>query len=217
MRKIYLSLFLSVVCVAANAQIAAFRFHGQLLEDNSLVVVEAEEDDFGELSCMTNPYSNPTNGLQFVNLTGGDLTGNSTLTITSNSFNSPRFQWCMGGMCMTFSELTQTKAYTVLANSSINVDFDAYPSEYGELQAKLSALANFQTFSVQVKFVYSDPAHISGTETDVNSPVSVYNLSGDLVMKAADRSMLSLLQRGVYVYKTTTVDGKTEVRKVAIR
>ena len=56
---------------ALMAQTFEFRYHGESLTDGATVTVAAAIDVFDEMSCGTNPYDNPTNGLILKLLSGG--------------------------------------------------------------------------------------------------------------------------------------------------
>ncbi len=69
---------------ALMAQTFEFRYHGESLTDGATVTVAAAIDDFDEMSCGTNPYDNPTNGLILKLLSGSQNSGTATMTINRN-------------------------------------------------------------------------------------------------------------------------------------
>lgn len=157
MRKLFTLIVFSVAVVAALAQTAEFRYKGQPVADGSTIVIYAEEDDWGDLACETNPSANPSNGLVLVNVTDRDLKASATLTITSNTMAPQRIQWCMGGECVIVTENSLTKNFTVPAGGLTLTQFDAIPTQYGELCATIKAMVGLVPVSVDVRFVYADP------------------------------------------------------------
>ena len=63
MRKVLLvmAVMMSVLVTSVKAQSFEFQYQGQSLEDGATVTIAAEANAFGELSCETNPSSDPNN------------------------------------------------------------------------------------------------------------------------------------------------------------
>ncbi|MBR1548170.1 MAG: hypothetical protein IJ637_05535 [Prevotella sp.] len=149
---------LSLLATSALAQQPVqFYYHGEPLADGATVTIQAAANEWGELACETNPPANPSGGLVLKNLTGADITGTSTLTITSRTMAPQLVQWCMGGLCVAIPGDSFDKEFTVPANGQIMVQLDATPTQYGELVARISVMANLRQLSVDVRFVYADP------------------------------------------------------------
>ena len=130
------------------------------------------------MSCGTNPYDNPTNGLILKLLSGSQNSGTATMTINENTLNPSRVLWCMGGNCMMVMNPSITKPFTA-ENGICLVQFDAenIQSE-GHLFATLSATIGSETHTVNIKFVYGAQPAVPG---DVN---------GDGAVTAADITAL---------------------------
>lgn len=141
----------------AMAQSAQFYYKGSPLADGASIIVEAEEDDWGDLNCETNPAGSKDNGLILKNLTSEELKGVATLTINTNTMSTSRIQWCMGGQCVQIKETPYNKDFVIPASGYIQVQFDAIPTAYGELNAEIKARIGLKTVSVKVKFVNKDP------------------------------------------------------------
>lgn len=145
--------------MTASAQTAEFRYHGQPLADGATVTIYSEEDDWGDAACETNPTSSAeaaANGLILANLTGSELRGTAKLTINSNTMATERIQWCMGGECVIVRGSTLDKNFSVKANSFILTQFDAIPTQFGELTATISAMVGLSTVTVNIRFVHQD-------------------------------------------------------------
>ena len=135
-----------------------FYYKGQPLDDGATVTIEAETDDWGDLVCESNPSADPQNGLVLKNLTAADLSGMATLTISANTLAPTKVQWCMGGLCVVVPTDTFDKDFTVPASGQILTQFDAFPTQYGELRAEIKVVANLRPLTVNVVFVHRDPA-----------------------------------------------------------
>ncbi|MBQ9285244.1 MAG: hypothetical protein IJ209_03035 [Bacteroidaceae bacterium] len=146
--------------LGAWAQSAVFRYHGSDLANGATVTIYAEEDEYGDVVCESNPSSNPANGLVLSNLTSNALNGTASLVISSNTMAPMRVQWCMGSECMIFtSDRIDNKSFTVPANGYTLTQFDAYyPDQFGEINATLTAQVGFQRLTVNIRFVNADPA-----------------------------------------------------------
>ena len=145
--------------MTASAQTAEFRYHGQPLADGATVTIYSEEDDWGDAACETNPTSSAeaaANGLILANLTGSELRGTAKLTINSNTMATERIQWCMGGECVIVRGSTLDKNFSVKANSFILTQFDAIPTQYGELTATITAMVGLSSLTVNIRFVHQD-------------------------------------------------------------
>lgn len=141
----------------AMAQSAQFYYKGSPLAEGASIIVEAEEDDWGDLNCETNPAGSKDNGLILKNLTSDEIKGVATLTINTNTLSPSRIQWCMGGQCVQIKETPYNKDFVVPASGYIQVQFDAIPTVFGELEAEIKARIGLKNTTVKVKFVNKDP------------------------------------------------------------
>ena len=148
---------LALTLTATAQQPLQFYYQGQPLDDGATVTINAETDAFGDLICETNPAGNPSGGLVLKNLTTADITGQSSLTITTNTMAPRLVQWCMGGLCVPIPSDTYDKEFTVRADGQILTQLDAFPTAYGELRAQISVTANLRTLTVNVVFQNADP------------------------------------------------------------
>ena len=160
MKKLFTLLFCICSALTASAQTAEFRYHGQPLADGATVTIYSEEDDWGDMVCESNPASNPSNGLVLANLTGSELRGTAKLTINSNTMATERIQWCMGGECVIVRSSTLDKSFAVKANSFILTQFDAVPTQYGELTATITAMVGLSSLTVNIRFVHQEAGAI---------------------------------------------------------
>ena len=154
---LFLSLSHLLILHAFAQQPLQFYYHGQPLTDGATVTIQAETNDWGELACETNPPANPSNGLILKNLTGNDISGTATLTITDRSMAPALVQWCMGGLCVPITADTYDKAFTIPADGSIMAQLDATPTQYGELVAEIKVTANLRSTTVNIRFTNPDP------------------------------------------------------------
>ena len=145
-------LLLSIPAVVA--QNFEFRYQGQSLADGATVTIAAEENDFGEIACETNPSSNPNNGLILQVLSGNYTQGTATMTIIGNSFICETITWCMGGTCTSFGNNTSLTKIFSFNNGICLAQFDATDIQSdGYLLAVLSATIDGVTRTVNIKFV----------------------------------------------------------------
>lgn len=150
------AVLLSCLPLAAVAQSLCFYYNGQQLADNATVTIAAETDDWGELTCETNPAGATAEGLVLTNSSAADITGTATLTIGRNTLEPRRVQWCMGGSCDLIKSTPYNKSYTVGAGKSIQVQFDAADiSAPGLLEATITAAALGQAATVKVRMLNS--------------------------------------------------------------
>lgn len=194
--------------LAIQAQGFVFQYQGQNLADGETVIIAAEEDLFGDLSCETNNAMNPTDGLMLKLLNSSTASATATLQITENSLDVYSLQWCMGGECTPFFNQTSlTKRFTV--TGSVQVQFDAIGiSNEGLLTATLRATIGLESHQVNIVFVNGDYTGIGSAKAGRKvCSVTYYDLSG----QKTDRP-----SHGVYMKKTTYADGTSTVRKCVL-
>lgn len=174
-----ISFFLFMV-VAAMAQSFEFRYHGNSVADGATVTIAAEEDDFGELSCETNLASNPADGLMLKLLSGTSADFSATMEIEYNTLNASTVQWCMGGACMPFNNVSKlNKNFTV--NDAELVQFDAYDIKTtGYLLAKLAVRRALESQTIYIQFTNGESAGIGTMLNNEKAPKDnvVFDLQG---------------------------------------
>lgn len=178
-----------------EAKVFEFRYEGKALSNNSIVEIPAELDSsgFGELECMTNPSSNPKNGLVLATKDGKKLSGTATITISKNTLNPNVVQWCMGGECVPMNDRSSlTKNFTTDDEGVCQVMFDAtnIKSE-GVLEARLSATIGNETRIVNIKFIYDKTNGISVIYSEDDNAVW-YDMNGTRLENAPTR-------KGIYI------------------
>ena len=178
-----------------EAKVFEFRHEGKALSNNSTVEIPAALDSygFGELECVTNPSSNPKNGLVLATKDGKKLSGTATITISKNTLNPNMVQWCMGGECVPMNDKSSlTKNFTTDDEGICQVMFDAtnIKSE-GVLEARLSATVSNETRVVNIKFIYSKTTGLNIIYSGDDGAVW-YDMNGNRLENAPTR-------KGVYI------------------
>ena len=186
------------------AQGFVFQFQGKNLADGETVVIAAEEDMFGDLSCETNNATNPNDGLVLRTLGSMASSGSATLQITSNDLNPSSLQWCMGGACVPLgSQTSLTKQFS--AGGVTLVQFDAIDiRSEGLLTATLRATIGLESHTVNIHFVNGDYDSIGSLQASEGRTVTCRDLNG--------REVQGRPLPGIYV----VTDG-TSVRKIAVK
>ena len=163
-----------------EAQTFEFRYHGESLADGATVTIAAEENDFGEIACETNPSSNPNDGLVLQMLSGNYTQGAATRSINENTFMCENVTWCMGGLCTSFGSNTSLTKMFSFNNGICQVMFDAVDIQSdGHMLATLTAAIGGVTRTVKIKF----------TNGEQDEPVPG-DVNGDGVVTAADITAL---------------------------
>lgn len=195
MKRLFTSLSLfCLALLAAHAQDAEFRYHGQALENGATVTITGEIDPiFGDIECNTNPANEAANGLVFVNKSKNEWNCVAKLTIESNTMAPSQIQWCMGGECTMIKESSLTKNFSQKAGASTPVQFDCLPTKEGELVASIQVTANLKNYLVKVRFVY-DPAHIGQVSDGKTTPTAFYTIDGRRMTR--QRPGLGLVRMG---------------------
>lgn len=179
MKKIFTSfLLLCATFVAAHAQDAEFRYHGQPLADGAIVTIAGEIDPvWGDIECNTNPASDAINGLVFANKSSKEMKCSAKLTIDSNTMKPSQIQWCMGGQCTLVTGGSLTKDFTTKAGGVTMVQFDCLPKEEGELVATIQVTANLKAYTVKVRFT-NNPSSVNTVEATHPVAVAYYSIDG---------------------------------------
>ena len=174
MKKVLVTAVLLIMCAMVKAQSFEFIYGGKSLPDGSIVTIQAKEDVWGQLSCETNPSSNPQNGLMLKLLKGGTADVKLELKIEQQTLEADVLQWCMGGSCIPFGN----KDYLMIdasVSGTAPVMFDATNvTSEGFLLAKLTATMSLEQHTVFIRFINGGIVSVRG---DVN---------GDGVANASD-------------------------------
>ena len=198
----------------SGAQGFEFQYQGESLADGATVVIAAEEDMFGDMSCETNNAMNPTDGLMLKLLRGTSATGVATLEITHNTLDAEMLQWCMGGACTTLgNQSSLTKQFSVNDRTQVQFDAIAIHSE-GLLTARLKATIGLESHLVNIVFVNGDYDGIEEINSE-DPPTPFRGSNGKwLNGKCYDLNGRphSSFNKGIYIVK----DGN-HIRKVAIK
>ena len=179
MRKVLLvmAVMMSVLVTSVKAQSFEFQYQGQSLEDGATVTIVAEANAFGELSCETNPSSDPNNGLVLKLPEGYQGKVQAVLSIQQNTLNASILQWCMGGECVPVTEDTQTKNFE--AEGIVQVQFDATAIlEKGNLQATLTVTIGLELHQVMIQFSNDDMTGMAQRLKTDEKNHTVYDLKG---------------------------------------
>lgn len=195
MRKITTLIVALVAVLSLQAQGFVFQFQGEDLTDGETVVITAQEDLFGDLSCETS-------SLVLTLLRGTTATVTATLEVTSNSLNATALQWCMGGNCQTF-ETSLTKRFAMGFSEQVQFDAIGIQSE-GYLKATLRATIGIESHQVNILFVNGDMDGIKPLSQRRDGARAVYDLHG--------RRVQGRLPAGMYI----VTEGE-RVRKIAIK
>ena len=142
--------------LVVQAQGFVFQYQGRNLPDGETVIIAAEEDIFGVLSCETNDLLDPDSGLVLKLLRGTSSPVTAVLQITHNSLNAASIQWCMGTECSSMNSLTSlTKRFTMGDSEGVQFDATGIGSE-GYLEATLKVTIGLETHQVNIIFVNGD-------------------------------------------------------------
>ena len=186
----------------AGAQGFVFQYQGENLADDATVIIAAEEDLFGDLSCETNNMLNPTDGLMLKLLRGTSSPVTAVLQITHNSLNAASIQWCMGTECSSMNSLTLlTKRFTMGDSEGVQFDATGIGSE-GYLEATLKVTIGLETHQVNIIFVNGDYDGIKEVEKFKSSIVekgAIFDLLGRQVKRAS--SGICIVREGERIRK----------------
>ena len=169
MRKITTLIVALVAVLSLQAQGFVFQFQGEDLTDGETVVITAQEDLFGDLSCETS-------SLVLTLLRGTTASVTATLEVTSNSLNATALQWCMGGNCQVF-ETSLTKRFAMGFSEQVQFDAIGIQSE-GYLKATLRATVGIESHQVNILFVNGDVDGIKPLSQRRDGARAVYDLRG---------------------------------------
>ena len=166
--KRHISLFIALLVTTAVvfAQDFEFQCHGQSLDNEATVVIEAETNIFDELVCETNPASNPFDGLVVKLLDATTAEAFATLEVGNNGFQAQIMQWCMGGNCsLVRAWNTYNKSFTMSSTEMVQFDASNIMTE-GTLEATLSVTIGGVEKSVNILFSNTDEDSISSVLAD---------------------------------------------------
>ena len=144
---------------APDNQTFGISYQGELQPDYASIIIEADENEYGDVVAETNPAGSGAKGLIITTLDGGQQQGKATLEILSSTIQAGQMQWCMGGDCvpMTLGQPVE-KAFTTDANGKAQVMFDvAQIKSYGSLEARLTVSIGSETHQTIIQVVYEEP------------------------------------------------------------
>lgn len=201
MRKVLLvmAVMMSVLVTSVKAQSFEFQYQGQSLEDGATVTIAAETNAFGELSCETNPSSDPNNGLVLKLPEGSQGSVKAVLEIQQNTLDASIIQWCMGGECVLVGN-NSSLSKTFNADTITQVLFDTVNIQNeGSLTAKLTVTYDFASLIVYIQFSNGSTTEIKRVLREIGSKADVYDMNGRLVLRKADSRQLETLPSGIYL------------------
>ena len=209
MKKIITLSFVLMAALSSWAQGFVFQYQGESLADGVTVIIAAEEDLFGDMSCETNNSMAPNDGLMLKLLSGSTVSATATLEITHNSLNGAALQWCMGGECTPLRNQTSlTKQFTFQGSRMVQFDAIGINGE-GYLTAVLKVTIGLETHKVNIFFVNGDYDGIKTIEDGQSAKGNgIYDLNGRRISTEAN----PLLKKGMYI----VTDGN-RTRKIAIK
>ena len=188
--------------LVVQAQGFVFQYQGRNLPDGETVIIAAEEDIFGELSCETNDLLDPDSGLVLKLLRGTSSPVTAVLQITHNSLNAASIQWCMGTECSSMNSLTSlTKRFTMGDSEGVQFDATGIGSE-GYLEATLKVTIGLESHQVNIVFVNGDYDGIKEVEKFKSSIVekgAIFDLLGRQVKRTS--SGICIVREGERIRK----------------
>lgn len=201
MRKVLLVMVttMSVLVTSVKAQSFEFQYQGKSLEDGATVNIAAETNAFGELSCETNPSSDPNNGLVLRLPEGSQGNVKAELEIQQNTLDASIIQWCMGGECVPLgTKNLLSKSFN--ADTVTQVLFDAVNiHNEGSLTAKLTVTYELASLIVYIQFTNGTSTDIKRILKGIGSEADVYDMSGRLVLRKAGPGQVESLPSGIYL------------------
>ena len=202
MKKISTLCMCLLASLVVQAQGFVFQYQGQNLPDGETVIIAAEEDIFGELSCETNDLLDPDSGLMLKLLRGTSSPVTAVLQITHNSLNAASIQWCMGTECSSMNSLTSlTKRFTMGDSEGVQFDATGIGSE-GYLEATLKVTIGLETHQVNIIFVNGDYDGIKKVQKFKSSIVekgAIFDLLGRQVKRTS--SGIRIVREGERIRK----------------
>ena len=202
MKKISTLCMCLLASLVVQAQGFVFQYQGQNLPDGETVIIAAEEDIFGELSCETNDLLDPDSGLMLKLLRGTSSPVTAVLQITHNSLNAASIQWCMGTECASMNSLTSlTKRFTMGDSEGVQFDATGIGSE-GYLEATLKVTIGLETHQVNIIFVNGDYDGIKKVQKFKSSIVekgAIFDLLGRQVKRTS--SGIRIVREGERIRK----------------
>ena len=144
---------------APDNQTFGLSYQGELQPDYASIIIEADDNEYGDVMAETNPAGSGAKGLIITTLDGKQQQGKATLEILSSTLQAGQMQWCMGGDCVPMS-LGQPveKAFTTDANGHAPVLFDvAQIKSYGSLEARLTVSIGSEIHQAVIQVIYEEP------------------------------------------------------------
>lgn len=203
MKKIFTLMIGLMATLSSWAQGFVFQYHGENLEDGAEVIIAAEEDVFGEWSCMTNDELNPSDGLMLKLIWNTSASVRATLEVKHNSFDGAELQWCMGTGCQIL-RTSLTKQFTMGTSEAVHFDAVGINGE-GFLTATLKVSIGLESHQVNIMFV-------NGDYDGIHSPKSSREGKGVVYHDLLGRRVQGRTSSGMYIVN----DGE-HLRKVIIK
>lgn len=140
-------------------QTFALTYQGEQLPDYASVIIEAEEDEHGDVMAETNPTGSGAKGLLVTTLNGNRQQGKAILEVLSSTLQAGQIQWCMGGDCVPITlQQPVEKTFTTDESGKAQVMFDvAQIKQYGSLEARLTITIGNETHQAVISVVYEQP------------------------------------------------------------
>ena len=253
MKKTFTSLFLlAAACgftTTAQAQDVVFTYDGVILESGATVILEAEAEELAPGVAFVEAKSNSdAHNLNLLNQASSAKTIKVTGKIVENTVpGSIKLGLCCGGNCVADTDgdgVVEKEGVIMESGSSIPAMYDvtfARPGEslenYGTVSTILKHNASL-AYSINVNFVYNDPAGIHNVSTGSaitigqrqlgyrfdtagQRVIKVYSTGGQLVYSQSIGQSgsldLSSLQTGTYVYSLEQNGKMKEVRRFLVK
>ena len=203
MKKIFTLCVGLMIALSSWAQGFEFQYQGESLPNDETVIIAAEEDWFGDLTCETNSTMDPSaDGLVLKLLRGTTASATAILQITYNSLDADVLQWCMGGNCQAL-QTSLTKQFTMGNSEKVQFDAIGIHSE-GYLTATLKVTIGLETRQVNIVFVNGDYTGLQTLPQKGSEKGATYDLLG--------RKIQYRTSSDIYIVK----NGK-HIQKIAIR
>lgn len=165
----------------------------QVVAEGATVVLQVEKDPFfgklqgnsGSLAVLnTDPSST--------------YACTTTFSLVSNTMGATSFQTCQGGLCSNFSSFPYVKSYSVGGGETSTFQYEAAPSQYGEMTTQIVVEGAGERHTFNLQFVYQDPTAIAEVPS-VAANYTVFDMAGHCV--AENVSTFATLKSGLYMVR----------------
>ena len=152
----------------ANIEKLGFEFENKSKKLANSEIVVWKSKGMAEDNLEISTYQK-TDGLKLRTFNGQQASGTSKLEILNNTLGNPVITWGMGGTPETISGDTKEMSFTTGANGIADIQLKASGiSQFGELEARITATVNEASQSVIVKFVHSQTDGLTGDNIQLN-------------------------------------------------